>query len=304
MSCNDCGTGTNSPVVEAPKDGVTVPVKVSNHMIPAILTTIFCCLVGGIVSIIYASKVNTRLAQGDIAGAQSASKTALGWIIANVVIGAIFPFFILMGSLIPAISSSMTSANTSAAAMRGRNLFVAIELANVERGAAGLPGVWPRTAGSFLLNRAAQDDISGMAFDNAADYFKVLFDMKAYGTDRWEPYVNVDKGVLKLPGSDDGFCDWIVAANVLDELEDSVPVLISANVDPATLKASYDGDDNTPIPFGSKVGRKVFPWGDAAVVVVRKGGGAQVIKAKHFNYNVLYNRQGFSAPGLKYLDAR
>ena len=44
---------------------------------------------------------------------------------------------ILMGALFPAISSAMLSANTSAMAMRGRNLFVAITQCNTEREGAG-----------------------------------------------------------------------------------------------------------------------------------------------------------------------
>ena len=75
-------------------------------MVAAVLTTIFCCLIGGIIAIIYASQVNTKLAQGDIAGAQSASKTAMGWIIANIVLG-------LLGGLcyiIPVIIAAAASA--------------------------------------------------------------------------------------------------------------------------------------------------------------------------------------------------
>ena len=78
-------------------------------MVAAVLTTIFCCLIGGIIAIIYASQVNTKLAQGDIAGAQSASKTAMGWIIANIVLG-------LLGSLcyiIPAIAAAAAAANAA-----------------------------------------------------------------------------------------------------------------------------------------------------------------------------------------------
>lgn len=48
---------------------------------------------------------------------------------------------ILMGALFPTISSAMLNANTNAMAMRGRNLFVAITQANVEREAAGLGSV-------------------------------------------------------------------------------------------------------------------------------------------------------------------
>ena len=101
MFCAECGAEIADKAVVCPKCGVPVAGKgfdangkpaVPNHMVLAILTTIFCCLIGGIVAIIYSAQVNTKLAQGDIAGAQSASKTAMGWIIVNIVIG-------LLGSL-------------------------------------------------------------------------------------------------------------------------------------------------------------------------------------------------------------
>ena len=41
----------------------------SSHLALAILTTVFCCLPLGIVSIVYASKVDSLYSVGDIAGA-------------------------------------------------------------------------------------------------------------------------------------------------------------------------------------------------------------------------------------------
>jgi Interferon-induced transmembrane protein len=47
-----------------------------NNLVWAILTTIFCCLPAGVVSIVYAAQVNSKWAQGDVAGAQKASQNA------------------------------------------------------------------------------------------------------------------------------------------------------------------------------------------------------------------------------------
>ncbi|HEV7744897.1 MAG TPA: CD225/dispanin family protein [Pyrinomonadaceae bacterium] len=50
--------------------------NVQNYMIPAILSTIFCCVPLGVVSIVFAAQVNSKVASGDIAGAMESSKKA------------------------------------------------------------------------------------------------------------------------------------------------------------------------------------------------------------------------------------
>jgi Interferon-induced transmembrane protein/zinc-ribbon domain len=52
---------------------------VPNYLAPAILTTLFCCLPFGIVSIVYAAQVNGKLAAGDRAGALQSSQNAKTW---------------------------------------------------------------------------------------------------------------------------------------------------------------------------------------------------------------------------------
>lgn len=104
MYCTECGAQINDNAKVCTKCGVPVTggeltpngnIRVENHMVGAILSTIFCCSpIFGIIAIVYASQVNTRLAQGDIEGALSASKTANTWIIVNICYG----FFI--GALI------------------------------------------------------------------------------------------------------------------------------------------------------------------------------------------------------------
>jgi t-SNARE complex subunit (syntaxin) len=53
--------------------------NVPNYLPQAILTTLFCCLPFGIVAIVYAAQVNTKLAAGDYEGAISSSKNARLW---------------------------------------------------------------------------------------------------------------------------------------------------------------------------------------------------------------------------------
>jgi hypothetical protein len=50
-----------------------------NYLVFAILTTIFCCQILGIVSIVYAAQVNSKWASGDYEGAREASKNAKLW---------------------------------------------------------------------------------------------------------------------------------------------------------------------------------------------------------------------------------
>lgn len=50
--------------------------EIPNYLIPAILATVFCCLPLGVVSIIFATQVNSKIAAGDLAGAAESSKKA------------------------------------------------------------------------------------------------------------------------------------------------------------------------------------------------------------------------------------
>jgi hypothetical protein len=52
----------------------------SNYLIGAILATIFCCQIFGIISIIYAAQVNSKWQAGDFDGARQSSKNAQLWL--------------------------------------------------------------------------------------------------------------------------------------------------------------------------------------------------------------------------------
>jgi len=58
-----------------------------NYLTQAILVTLFCCLPAGIVAIVKASQVNGLWNNGDLAGAQAASRSARQWGLASLLIG-------------------------------------------------------------------------------------------------------------------------------------------------------------------------------------------------------------------------
>ncbi len=53
--------------------------KVPNYLVQSILVTVCCCIPFGIVAIVYATQVNSKLAANDFAGAQSSSRQAKKW---------------------------------------------------------------------------------------------------------------------------------------------------------------------------------------------------------------------------------
>ncbi|MDV0439670.1 CD225/dispanin family protein [Xanthomonas sacchari] len=73
----------------------TTAPQVSNNLVWAILTTLFCCLPLGIVSIVYAAQVNTKLAAGDVNGARESADKAKKWAIYSV-IGAVVALVIYL----------------------------------------------------------------------------------------------------------------------------------------------------------------------------------------------------------------
>jgi hypothetical protein len=77
-----------------------------NNLVWAILTTLFCCLPAGVVSIVYAAQVNSKWAQGDVAGAQKASQNARTWAIVSAVAGAVVYILVIIISVAASNSGS------------------------------------------------------------------------------------------------------------------------------------------------------------------------------------------------------
>ena len=58
-----------------PPPATDTTTSVPNYLIPAIIS-LFCCLPGGIVAVIFAAQVNGKVQAGDISGAQDSAKKA------------------------------------------------------------------------------------------------------------------------------------------------------------------------------------------------------------------------------------
>jgi hypothetical protein len=63
--------------------------KPDNYLVWAILSTLFCCLPLGVVSIVFAAQVDSKYNAGDYVGAQDASDKAKNFAIAAAAVGLV-----------------------------------------------------------------------------------------------------------------------------------------------------------------------------------------------------------------------
>jgi len=103
--CAGCGRDLRAPIDTSPAGGIQpgyqARVNVPNYLVFAILVTVLCCLPTGIAAIVYAAQVNGKLAGGDIAGAQQASKNAKMWCLislgAGLLVGVLYTLIAILG---------------------------------------------------------------------------------------------------------------------------------------------------------------------------------------------------------------
>ena len=107
MYCSKCGKLVDDNVKFCPACGENLikdvePVKAEepnkakyppeNYLVWAILSTVFCCLPFGIVSIVNAANVESKFNRGDYDGALDASKKAKKWAWISAISGFVFWF--------------------------------------------------------------------------------------------------------------------------------------------------------------------------------------------------------------------
>jgi hypothetical protein len=96
------------PAAPAPPQAGYVPAapqsygpKPQNYLVWAILSTLFCCMPLGVVSIVFAAQVDGKYNSGDTAGAEASSKSAKAWAWASFGVGLaatlIYVVFMVVG---------------------------------------------------------------------------------------------------------------------------------------------------------------------------------------------------------------
>ena len=83
--------------------------KPDKYLVWAILTTIFCCLPFGIVSIVFAAKVDGLYAGGNYAEAQAASESAKKWAIIAAIVGVVLLAIYLVLWLVLGVFATTTT---------------------------------------------------------------------------------------------------------------------------------------------------------------------------------------------------
>lgn len=83
-----------------------------NYLVWAILSTIFCCLPLGVVSIVFAAQVNGKWAAGDFGGAQDSSRKAKQFAMWSTIVGAVVDVLVLVFYIV-VIAAAVKNGNTS-----------------------------------------------------------------------------------------------------------------------------------------------------------------------------------------------
>jgi len=237
------------------------------------------------------------------------------WTIGKVLLWVTLLFGVLV-VLLPFLGGlPILKANMSAVASRGRDIYIAITSANEDREPVGLPQLWPRTC----LVSTNQQDISGKAFMTSTGYFYELYDGANVGTEKHNPYVKVfdysrlaGSGVLAKSGKGMLLAKnnmWIIAANITDQDDDRIPILLTRNVDIKEIERVVNhGLKKSEFEIEIAVGKGQYkkPFGAKGFVGIRKGGWTFNYQARYATLGTLFNGQELpprdpSKPPIVYL---
>jgi hypothetical protein len=94
MYCTNCGNELPPGATACGHCGERVPhfpptATVPNYLAQSIAVTLCCCPPFGVVALVFSAQVNSKLAAGDVAGAQASSRRAKTWVIVTLVAGIV-----------------------------------------------------------------------------------------------------------------------------------------------------------------------------------------------------------------------
>jgi len=213
------------------------------------------------------------------------------------------------------IDAHLKTADANEVMEKGWKICLSLLSANSERENMQCPPIFPRKLASTNASENQGSDISSKSFNTSTEYFKAIYDEENYGTSKWSPYVR-GFDYSMLAGTGKAVCKnhqlspannmWLIAANITDEDEDIIPLLISDNINNVDLKKIEEA-----INFGLK---EYTPHDDDVrtvhrdrVTFIRKDGGKFIMSRPYYsNLRVLFNGQTLpprnpSQPPIVYL---
>jgi len=113
MYCPRCGTNNEGTAAYCIQCGNPLreiqqqPTNLPNYLVQAILVTLFCCLPFGIVAIVYAAQVNSRLDTGNYPGALEASNKAKTWCWVSFAVGLPLILIYVFSSFLGGLASAL-----------------------------------------------------------------------------------------------------------------------------------------------------------------------------------------------------
>ena len=203
---------------------------------------------------------------------------------------------ILMGVLVPQITSAMFTANLNAMSMQGAKLVKAIVAENVSR--SDKSELWPHlTAEDGLTDDS--EDIAGSPYGTATEYFRALFDIDNQTSSDWNPYI--DRELVStlwgygVPAAKPGNLQqanvaWSIVAGMPAETDGTIPVLVSRNADTSQFAVQGQNDMSTQT---TRIDLEKFPqpFGKKGCVVIYKSGDAKTFKTRDARLCDIYRAQ-------------
>ena len=84
-----------------------------NHLVWAILSTLFCCLPLGVVSIVFAAQVNSKYTAGDLAGAEESSRKARTFALWSTIVGVVLLVLYVLLFVVLGVAANDSSLDTT-----------------------------------------------------------------------------------------------------------------------------------------------------------------------------------------------